>query len=152
MAHTLRLNSSQQKGIISGYASFFDVTDHYQDRVAKGAFKKTLRAWRLLGKMPKMLWQHDPKYPLGVWTSLWENERGLYVEGRLILGVQQADEAYLLLKEGVLDSLSIGFRPLKALRDKASNSRILLDIDLIEISLVTFGANARATVHQVKTQ
>jgi uncharacterized protein len=151
MAHTLCLNSSQQKGIISGYASFFDLTDHHQDRVARGAFTKTLRAWRLLGKMPKMLWQHDPKHPLGVWTHLRENERGLYVEGRLILGVKQADEAYLLLKEGVIEGLSIGFRPLKAIQDKTSNSRILLDIDLIEISLVTFGANARATVHQVKT-
>lgn len=151
MAPTLRLNPSQQKGIISGYASFFDIMDHHQDRIAKGAFTKSLRAWRSLGKNPKMLWQHDPKYPLGVWTSLCENERGLYVEGRLILGVKQADEAYLLLKEGAIDGLSIGFRPLKAIRDTTRNSRILLEIDLIEISLVTFGANARATVRQVKT-
>ncbi len=152
MTHTLRLNPPQKKGIISGYASFFDVIDHHQDRVAKGAFTKTLRAWRLLGRMPKMLWQHDPKRPLGVWTHLHENDRGLYVEGRLVLGVKQADEAYLLLKEGVIDGLSIGFRTLSATRDKTSKARILLDIDLIEISLVTFGANARATVRQVKTK
>lgn len=125
MTHIICLNPSQQKGIITGYASFFDIRDHHCDRVAKGAFTKTLRAWRILKKMPKMLWQHDPKCPLGVWTHLQENDQGLYVEGRLILGVKQADEAYLLLKEGVIDGLSIGFRTLKATRDKASNSRIL---------------------------
>jgi len=152
MTNTIRLNPSQKKGIIAGYASFFDLMDSHQDRVAKGAFAKTLRAWRMLGKMPKMLWQHDPKCPIGVWTHLYENERGLYVEGRLALGVKQADEAYLLLKEGVIEGLSIGFRTLKATQDKTSKARILLDIDLIEISLVTFGANTCATVQQVKTQ
>lgn len=150
MDKALSLKSPHQKGIISGYASFFNVTDQQQDLVAQGAFTKTLRAWRLLGKMPTMLWQHDPKHPIGVWTYLSENKRGLYVEGRLALGVRQADEAYLLLKEGILESLSIGFRTVKAVRDKKTNARLLLDIDLIEISLVTFGANARALVRQVK--
>lgn len=86
------------------------------------------------------------KQPIGVWTRLQEDMQGLYVEGRLALGVMQADEAYLLLKEGALDGLSIGFRTLKTMQDKKQKARILLDIDLIEISLVTFGANAKATV------
>ena len=100
--------------------------------------------------MPKMLWQHDPKHPIGIWTYLSEDKRGLYAEGRLALGVRQADEAYLLLKEGILENLSIGFRTVKAVRDKTTKGRLLLDIDLIEISLVTFGANSRALVRQVK--
>ncbi len=150
MGKVLSFKFPHQKGIISGYASFFDVTDQQQDWVAQGAFTKTLRAWRLLGKMPKMLWQHDPKYPIGVWTHLSEDKRGLYAEGRLALGVRQADEAYILLKHGILESLSIGFRTVKAVRDKTTHARLLLDIDLIEISLVTFGANTRATVRQVK--
>lgn len=140
------INQSEKKGLIAGYASFFDVVDQQRDRIAKGAFTKTLRAWRLLGKTPKMLWQHDSKQPIGVWTRLQEDQQGLYVEGRLTLGVSQADEAYLLMKEGAMDGLSIGFRTLEALQDKDRKTRILLDIDLIEISLVTFGANARATV------
>ena len=145
-------HNQQKKGIIKGYASFFDVIDQQRDRVARGAFAKTLRAWRLLGKMPKMLWQHDSKQPLGVWTRLREDGRGLYAEGQLTLGVAKADEAYLLLKEGALDGLSIGFRPIVTREDKVHKARILLDIDLIEISLVTFGANAKATVSHVKTQ
>jgi|ERR1700722_7489751 len=149
--HYSPLYQSPKKGIIAGYASFFDIVDRQQDRIAKGAFKKTLRAWQLLGKMPKMLWQHNQKQPIGVWTQLQEDEQGLYVEGRLALGVAKADEAYLLLKEGALDCLSIGFRTIKALQDKDRKTRILLDIDLVEISLVTFGANARAIIHHVKT-
>jgi HK97 family phage prohead protease len=150
MHTTLTPKPLQKKGLISGYASFFNVEDLHHDRIEKGAFSKTLRAWRLLGKMPKMLWQHDVKSPIGVWTRLHEDEFGLYAEGRLALGVKRADEAYLLLKEGVIDGLSIGFRTIKALREKSRNARLLLDIDLIEISLVTFGANVRAVVQQVK--
>lgn len=140
----------QKKGLIEGYASFFDVVDQQRDRMMKGAFTKTLRAWQLLGKMPKMLWQHDSKQPIGVWTRLSEDERGLYVEGRLTLGVSKADEAYLLMKEGALDSLSIGFRTIEAMQDKEHKIRLLLDVDLIEISLVTFGANRKATIQHVK--
>lgn len=141
---------SPQKGMISGYASSFNVTDHQGDRVLKGAFLKSLHSWRVLGKMPKMLWQHDPKCPIGKWTSLLEDDCGLYVEGYLALSIKQADEAYSLLKEGILDGLSIGFRAVKAAREPRSAVRLLLDIDLIEISLVTFGANSRALVHHVK--
>ncbi len=139
------------KGLIAGYASFFNVVDQQRDQIAKGAFTKTLRAWQLAKKMPKMLWQHDPKQPIGVWTHLQEDAQGLYVEGRLTLGVSKADEAYLLLKEGALEGLSIGFRTLQACHDKHRKARLLLDIDLIEISLVTFGANAQATIHYIKT-
>lgn len=140
----------QNRGKIAGYASIFDVVDHQRDWIAKGAFTKTLRAWKLSGKTPKMLWQHNPKQPIGVWTYLQEDKSGLYVEGRLIQGVPQADEAYLLMKEGALDGLSIGFRTLKAIQDKERKARVLLDIDLVEISLVTFSANARASVAVIR--
>lgn len=136
----------QKKGIIAGYASLFHIVDHQHDRIEKGAFQKTLRAWRLAGKMPKMLWQHDPKQPIGVWTHLEEDHQGLYVRGHLTLGVPKADEAYLLLKAGALEGLSIGFRIIEAKASQNFKGRILLDIDLVEISLVTFGANRNATV------
>ncbi|MBS0272707.1 MAG: HK97 family phage prohead protease [Proteobacteria bacterium] len=144
------INQSQKKGLISGYASFFDHLDQQRDYIAKGAFTKTLRAWRFLGKMPKMLWQHDIKQPIGVWTQLYEDEKGLYAEGRLTLGVSKADEAYLLLKEGALENLSIGFRTIESTYDKDRKARTLLNLDLLEISLVTFGANAMSIVHRIK--
>ena len=139
------LNQPQRKGVIKGYASLFDVIDRMRDKVAKGAFAKSLRAAKILGQMPKMLWQHDPKQPIGVWTRLFEDERGLYAEGRLALGVPRADQAYLLLQAGAINGLSIGFRSIQAKQDKECKTRTLLDVDLIEISLVTFGANALAT-------
>ncbi len=144
------LSSDPRSGFIAGYGSYFDVLDDRRDKVAKGAFRKTLRAWQLLGKTPKMLWQHDPKQPIGVWTHLREDNKGLYVEGRLALGVPQASEAYLLLKEGAIDGLSIGFRAIEAIHDKESKNRILLDIDLVEISIVTFGMNSKATVRVIE--
>ena len=140
----------QKKGLIRGYASCFDKMDQQRDIVVKGAFSKTLHAWHFLGKKPKMLWQHKAHQPIGVWTHLRQDDYGLYVEGQLALGVSLADEAYLLLKEKVLDGLSIGFRTLEAVHDKQRKARLILDIDLIEISLVTFGANPNATVSQVK--
>lgn len=149
--HSSVFYQPENKGIISGYASFFNLIDHQRDRIQKGTFTKTLRAWRSSGKKPKMLWQHDPQQPIGIWTHLHEDDQGLYVEGRLALGVSKADEAYHLLKEGIIESLSIGFRTIKAISDKATGSRILLDIDLVEISLVTFGANTKALVHHIKT-
>lgn len=153
MNPTIPLSTPAQqeaKGFLAGYASFFDVTDHQGDRVAHGAFTKTLNTWKLLEKKPKMLWQHNPKEPIGLWTALRQDEKGLYVEGRLALGIPRADEAYILLKEGVLDGLSIGFRTVKSAYDPERKARILLDIDLLEISLVTFGANSKAVIQQVK--
>ena len=141
---------TQKKGLISGYASCFDKVDQQRDIIAKWAFSNTLRAWQLSGKKPKMLWQHKSHQPIGVWTHLRQDDYGLYVEGQLALGAAQADEAYLLLKSGVLDGLSIGFRTIEAVQDKLRKARRILDIDLIEISLVTFGANSRALVHHVK--
>jgi HK97 family phage prohead protease len=141
--------SSSQKGWIAGYGSFFNVLDQQRDRIAKGAFTKTLRAWNLSGKRPKMLWQHDPKQPIGIWTHLHEDNLGLYVKGRLALGVPKADEAYLLMGQGVIEGLSIGFRTIEAIRDPKHKGRLVLDIDLIEISLVTFGVNAKATARVI---
>lgn len=149
--HSILPYQAQVKGIIKGYASIFNILDNQGDRIAPGAFTKTLTAWRQKRKGPKMLWQHDTKQPIGIWTFLQEDRHGLYVEGRLALGTFKADEAYLLLKEGVLDNLSIGFRTIQSIPDKKAGSRLLLDIDLVEISLVTFGANSKATIHHIKT-
>lgn len=144
------LMQTKNKGIIRGYGSYFDKVDQQGDIIAKGAFSNTLKAWKLSGKKPKMLWQHQSHKPIGIWTHLYQDERGLYVEGKLALGVSSAYEAYHLLKEGVIDGLSIGFRTIEAVQDTHRKARLILDLDLIEISLVTFGANPLARVHGVK--
>jgi HK97 family phage prohead protease len=122
--------------VFSGYASLFDQVDQGGDRVAKGAFARALARLAQEGRQVKMLWQHDPKAPIGVWEEVREDARGLLVRGRLLTGIAQGAEAATLIEAGVLDGLSIGYRPVKARKEGAA--RVLEEIDLWEVSLVTF--------------
>ncbi len=145
---TINMKSLSDEGTFSGYASVYDEIDSQNDCVAEGAFQKAMENAEVNGKFPKMLWQHDPAQPIGRWTEIKEDEKGLFVKGRIFLEIQKGQEAYTLIKEGVIDGLSIGFRVKQASRHK--NHRVVEDVDLLEISLVTFPANAKATIHEVK--
>ena len=134
----------------SGYASVFGAVDLGRDLVRRGAFAETLANWRSKGKLPKMLWQHDMRAPIGRWTEMREDEMGLYVEGRLSEGVQAADEAHVLLKDGAIDGLSIGFRTLEDDYDRDLGVRSLVKVDLMEVSIVTMPMAPGATVTDVK--
>lgn len=144
------IKSHQPDGFFCGYASVFLILDHHQEVIAPRAFKASLQRWTSKGKLPKMLWQHDAKKPVGIWHEIYEDEHGLFVKGQLLLDLEAGREAYALLKAGVIDSLSIGFRPVKAKRDGKSQGRLLEEVDLMEISLVTFGANPEAKITAVK--
>lgn len=144
------LKSVEQEGIFSGYASVFNELDDQGDRVLKGAFQASLARWILKGQLPKMLWQHDPEQPIGIWHRIWEDQKGLYVEGQLLLDIQKGREAYALLKGGVLDSLSIGYQVVEAEKGTISGERRLKKVNLFEISLVTFPANGSAKITRVK--
>jgi hypothetical protein len=114
----------------------------------KGAFKNSLRIRS--SKSIKMLWQHDSSYPIGIWEKVEEDSTGLHVRGRLLTSVPKAKEVYELMKAGIIDGLSIGYRTIKALRDDATGTRQLKELDLWEISLVTFPMLTSATVTSVK--
>ena len=117
-------------GLIEGYASLFGVADQGGDVVAKGAYTGSLTALAAQGRGVKMLWQHDASAPIGVWDEVREDERGLYVKGRLL-------ESVALIEAGALDGLSIGYRTKKAVRG-ADGKRNLQELELWEVSLVTF--------------
>jgi HK97 family phage prohead protease len=121
---------------IAGYASLFGATDQGGDVVQRGAYGGSLGRLAAAGRGVKMLWQHDPARPIGVWDEVREDARGLFVRGRLLLEVQAAREAHVLLKAGAIDGLSIGYRTLRA--EKAGGQRLLHEIELWEVSLVTF--------------
>lgn len=127
---------------IRGYAALFGDTDTAGDLIEPGAFGASLRRRGTSGI--RMLWQHDPARPIGVWTEIREDREGLYVEGRLALGTQAGREAAELVAAGALDGLSIGFRPRLARRGVGATRRRLVTIDLWEISLVTFPMHERA--------
>ncbi len=136
-------------GFVSGYASLFGRTDLSGDRIRPGAFARALRE-RGAGGI-RMLWQHDPARPIGVWTKLTEDERGLHAEGRIALDTAQGREAFALLRAQALDGLSIGFRTRasRPLREGGAR-RLLLDIDLLEISIVTFPMQEAARVREAR--
>lgn len=140
-------------GTFSGYCNVFDVKDSYGDVVKKGAFVSSLNDWQAKGKMPPILWQHDRGQVIGVWTKLYEDDHGLFGEGKLLIDdVAKAKEAYALIKNGAIDGLSIGYRTQKWAWNDDDNVLELLEIDLKEISIVTFPANTDSTVSQVKHQ
>jgi len=132
-----------------GYGSVFGVLDSYADVVAKGAFRRTLKEAKAKGRMPALLWQHDPRQPIGVYEEMREDDTGLYVKGRLS-DTQLGREAHTLLKDGALSGLSIGFRTLKSKIDDETGIRTLTELELWETSLVTFPANDAARVTGVK--
>jgi len=134
-------------GEFEGYASTFGNVDQGADVVMKGAFTKSLGARPATSI--KMLWQHDATQPIGFWTSAKEDERGLFVKGQILRDVQKGAEAYSLMKAGVIDSMSIGYKTLEA-DFTQGGVRQLKEIGLYEISLVTFPMNDKATVTGVK--
>ena len=122
---------------IEGYASLFGVTDQGGDVVAKGAYEASLTRLAAAGRRVKLLWQHDPAQPIGVWTEVREDGKGLYVKGRLLSEVDKGREAARLIEAGAIDGLSIGYRTIRASRDDAGR-RVLNEVELWEVSLVTF--------------
>lgn len=143
--HVPFVKTESPSGFFRGYASVFNHLDYQGDRVIKGAFLNSLRSWREKGALPKMLWQHDPTKPIGQWLKIDEDQKGLYVEGQILLDLQLGREAYALIKAGVVDRLSIGYRVDQAKTNKVGE-RELTKLDLQEISLVTFAANSAACV------
>ncbi|WP_298292071.1 HK97 family phage prohead protease [uncultured Litoreibacter sp.] len=122
---------------IAGYASLFDEVDQGGDVVMPGAYAASLARLDSAGTRVKLLWQHDPGQPIGVWDEVLEDERGLFVKGRLLTETQQGREAAALIEAGAIDGLSIGYRTIKADRD-AKGRRQLAELELWEVSLVTF--------------
>lgn len=137
-------------GTFSGYASLFNVPDLANDIIRPGAFAAALSKRGTRGI--RMLYQHRAGEPIGVWTSLKEDVRGLYAEGQLTLGSSKARDILALLKSGALDGLSIGFKAGRAQRAAKSAPRILTEVDLWEISIVTFPMLPGARVTSVKTR
>ncbi|HBS99649.1 MAG TPA: HK97 family phage prohead protease [Citreicella sp.] len=147
----LEIKALKETGEFEGYGSTFGGDpDVYGDVIAPGAFTESLEEHRSRGTMPKMFWQHDSSRPIGKWLEASEDARGLLMRGKLNMAVQQAKEAYALLKEGDIDGLSIGYRIREYSVDTDTQVWTLEKLDLREVSVVSIGANENATVASVK--
>jgi HK97 family phage prohead protease len=142
------LKAVEADGTFSGYASRFGVVDLGRDLVLPGAFRESLAARGARGI--KLLFQHDPAEPIGVWLELREDAAGLFVRGRVLPEVERGREVLALMRAGALDGLSIGFRTVEGRTDKKSGVRRLSKIDLWEISVVTFPMQPEARIAAVK--
>jgi len=145
----LDLKRVEPDGTFSGYASLFNTEDMGRDIVLPGAFRDSLAERGPAGI--KLLYQHNPSEPIGIWESLKEDSRGLLAKGRLMLAVARAREVLALMRAGALDGLSIGFRAVTGKRDARTGIRRLARIDLWEISIVTFPLLPEARVAHVKS-
>ena len=147
---SLDLKAIDDTGVFEGYASVFNREDLGADVIAPGAFRESL-AKRGVGGI-KLLFQHDPAEPIGVWDVLREDAKGLFARGRLMTDVARAREILSLMRAGALDGLSIGFKAIAARREPKSGIRRLLKVDLWEISIVTFPMLPDARISAVKSK
>lgn len=142
------LGRVEADGSFAGYASLFNEADLSRDVVMPGAFLASIRK-RGAGGV-RMLFQHDPAMPIGVWEEMREDARGLFVRGRLTTDVAKAREVLALMRAGAIDGLSIGFRTVRGRTDAKTGVRRLFEVDLWEISVVTFPLLPGARVGAVK--
>lgn len=150
LVRPFELKELKEDGTFSGYGSVFGVVDRGLDVVNPGCFTRTLAEAKAKDDMPKMLWQHRSDEPIGAYTAMSEDAYGLKVEGALCMETQRGREAYALLKMKAIKGLSIGYVTQKAIWDSKTDIRTLLDVDLYEVSLVTFAMNPDAQVSGVK--
>ncbi|KEY58498.1 HK97 family phage prohead protease [Serratia sp. DD3] len=148
----LKLKSVSDTGEFEGYGSVFGVKDSYGDIVIPGAFVKSLDNWKAKGSQPAMLWQHKSDEPIGVYTEMREDDVGLFVKGRLLIDDDPlAKRAHAHMKAGSITGLSIGYMLNDWEYDRAKDAFILKEIDLWEVSPVTFPSNDEARVSDVKS-
>ncbi|MDG1436320.1 MAG: HK97 family phage prohead protease [Rickettsiaceae bacterium] len=133
----------KENTVISGYASVFGVVDSQNDIIEKGAFKEAE------GKNVKLLWQHDSTKPIGVINFIKEDEYGLIIEAEINNNTVAGFEASALVKQQAVGGLSIGFT-IKSSDYNKEGSRVVQEVELREISIVTFPYNQYAAIQYVK--
>lgn len=139
-----------RSGQFEGHGSIFGIRDRGGDTVMPGAFKKSLATRKAEGGLPMMLWMHDPSKVAGVWLEMEEDADGLYVKGELA-DTELGREMRTLLNMKAVRGLSIGYRTVSSGFD-GEGGRLLHEVDLFEVSLVSLAMNPFAQVEAVKAQ
>lgn len=141
--------STDEENVIEGYASTFGgEPDSYGDVIEMGAFAKTIKE---RARDIKFLWQHDWQEPIGKITDIYEDAKGLFIKAK-ISTTQRGQDTMQLIKDGVIDKMSIGYSVIKQEWDSESQIRTLKEIKLYEVSAVTFPANTNAVITGAKNE
>jgi len=151
----LEVKAVGDQGSFTAYGSVFGNIDLHRDIVVPGAFEKSLSRHKSNGTMPSMLWQHDMRQVIGKYSDMREDEKGLLLEGELFIDspIHQAKEAHYLMKAKAVTGFSIGFNIPKGGQeyDEDKDCWEIKEIDLVEVSLVTYPANQQARLETVKS-
>lgn len=140
--------SADKPGFFAGYASKFHGVDAYGDTILPGAYTKTLQD---RSRPVQMRWNHRGPV-IGKFTTIKEDDVGLYVEGELTPGHSVAEDARASMKHGAVTGLSIGYRIPEGGSEKSEHGgRLLKQIDLVEISVVESPADVHAQISSVKS-
>lgn len=137
--------NDDEKGVVEAYVSIFENVDLVGDIISKGAFAESLAK-----KLPVGVWSHNWDEPIAKTLIAREDDKGLYIKGQFVEGVQKADEAYRLLKAGVITEFSIGFRVLDD-EWREDGVRVIKKAKLYEWSPVLAGANPDTELISVKS-
>jgi HK97 family phage prohead protease len=139
----------EDQGEFSGYASTHHV-DHADDLILPGAFSKTLAKWTSKkGRFPHIYWEHDTEEIIAVCKDMHEDKHGLYVQGKLLMDIPKAQQAYTSLQRGI-NGLSIGFFVMKSF--SKNGVRTIQEAELKEVSFVHTPCNDRARIHEYKSE
>jgi uncharacterized protein len=136
-------------GSFSGYASIFGEIDLGNDIVESGAFAKALENRGASGI--RMLFQHNPDFPIGCWQTIREDSKGLHVSGKIATATPKGSEVLEMMRARAIDGLSIGFRTIRASKENKRGVRRIIEADLWEISVVTFPMQPQARINALKS-
>lgn len=147
-------------GEFAGYGAIFGNIDSHGDVIEPGAFHETLSQWKARSALPTMKLMHGSManpfsgsdLPIGKWKAMREDERGLYVEGKLSgMETDRGRFHYALIEDGALSALSIGYNAVKAMRGSGGIKRRLQAVKLVEVSLVPEGSNELSRITDLKS-
>lgn len=148
----LNLKKLTDDGKFSGYGSVFSTMDQGGDIVVPGAFEKSLKRWQSNGRQVPVLWQHKTDEPIGSWPELVEDDYGLLGDAELWTDdAPYARIAHKGMKTKTITGLSIGYRVKRHEFDKKAGATRLIELDLVEISVVTNPMHDDARVADVKS-
>ena len=133
-----------------GYAAAYGNVDTDGDVIEQNAFAKSIKEGFPANRI-KVLWQHKADTPIGLPVEMREDSKGLWVKSK-ISKTAKGDEAIELMRDGVIDRLSVGFSiPGGKSQVDAAGVRHIYEGKLFEYSLVTWPANDQAIITGVKT-